>query len=90
MIKIEIRCSASKRFLFEINIEEYYKNLKKMGVDITTPLKIKIPCQKCKMIEEYDIYPTHNIHTKSYKRSWQKINYMLKLKKKKCKKCVET
>ena len=69
LIKIELRCKATKRFLFEINIEEYYKNLKKMGVDITTPLKIKIPCQKCKMIEEYEIYPTHNIHTKSYKRS---------------------
>ena len=68
LIKIEIRCSATKRFLFEINIEEYYKNLKKMGVDITTPLRIKIPCQKCKMIEEYEIYPSHYTHIKSYKR----------------------
>jgi hypothetical protein len=65
---MELRCKASKRFLLEINIEEYYNNLKKMGIDITTPLRIKIPCQKCKMIEEYEIYPSHYNHVKSYKR----------------------
>lgn len=66
---MELRCKASKRFLLEINIEEYYNNLKKMGIDITTPLRIKIPCQKCKMVEEYEIYPTHYNHIKSYKHS---------------------
>ena len=45
-----------------------YNNLKKMGIDITTPLRIKIPCQKSKMIEEYEIYPSHYTHIKSYKR----------------------
>lgn len=65
---MEIRCKATKRFLFEIDIENYYKNLKKIGIDITTPIKLKIPCQKCKMIEEYDLYPTHYIHIRSYKR----------------------
>ena len=39
-----------------------------MGIDITTPIKIKIPCQKCKMIEEYELYPSHYEHKKSYKR----------------------
>ena len=68
LIKIELRCKASKRFLLEINIEEYYNNLKKMGIDITTPLKIKIPCQRCKMIEVYEIYPTHYTHIRSYKK----------------------
>lgn len=66
---MEIKCQATKRFLFNIDIENYYNNLKKLGVDITTPLIIEIPCQKCKMIEVYEIYPTHYIHTKSYKRN---------------------
>lgn len=65
---MEIRCKATKRFLFNIDIESYYKNLKRIGVDITTPLTIEIPCQKCKMIEVYDVYPTHYIHVKSYKK----------------------
>lgn len=67
---MEIRCKASKRFLFEVDIEEYYKNLQKIGVDVTIPLKIKIPCPKCHMIEEYEIYPTHYKHLKSYTRKF--------------------
>ncbi len=65
---MEIKCEASKRYLFKINIEEYYKNLKKMGIDITTPIVVEYPCPRCKMIEVYEIYPTKVIHTKSYKR----------------------
>ena len=72
MIKIELRCKASKRFLLEINIEEYYNNLKKMGIEIKTPILIKIPCGKCKLIEEYEIYPTHYIHIRNYKREFDK------------------
>lgn len=71
---MEIRCQATKRFLLNINIEEYYNNLKKMGIDITTPLTIEVPCGKCKMIEVYEIYPTRYIHTKSYKRENKKID----------------
>lgn len=67
MIKIEIRCKASKRFLMNINIEEYYNSLKKMGIDTTMPLTIEIPCPKCKMIEVFEIYPTTYKHIKSYK-----------------------
>lgn len=69
---MEIKCKASKRFLFEIDIEEYYNNLKKIGVGVSVPLIIKIPCQKCKMIEVYEIYPTHYKHIKSYKRNIDK------------------
>lgn len=65
---MEIKCRSSKRFLLNIDIEAYYKNLQKMGVDITIPLKIEIPCQKCKMVEVYEIYPNHYIHKESYKR----------------------
>ena len=65
---MQIKCQATKRFLFKIDIENYYNNLKKMGVDITLPLVIEIPCQRCKIIEVYEIYPTHYKHIKSYKR----------------------
>ena len=65
---MEIKCRSSKTFLCDIDIESYYDNLKKMGIDITTPITIKFACRKCKMVEEYEIYPTHYIHTKSYKR----------------------
>lgn len=65
---MQIKCQATKRFLFKIDIENYYNNLKKMGVDITLPLVIEIPCQRCKMIEVYEIYPTHYVHIKSYKK----------------------
>lgn len=51
----------------KIDIETYYNDLKKMGVDITTPLIIEIPCPKCKMIEVYAVYPTNYKHIKSYK-----------------------
>lgn len=66
---MEIKCKGSKRFLLNINIETYYSNLKKVGVDITTPIELEIPCQKCKQIEVYQIYPTHYNHIKSYKRN---------------------
>lgn len=65
---MQIKCQATKRFLFKIDIENYYNNLKKMGVDITLPLVIEIPCQRCKMIEVYEIYPTHYTHIRSYKK----------------------
>ncbi len=56
---MEIKCKISRRFLCDIDIEDYYSNLKKMGVDITTPIIIKFACRQCKCIEEYEIYPTH-------------------------------
>lgn len=65
---MEIKCKASKRYLFNIDIENYYASLKKINVDITFPLRIEIPCPRCKLIEVYEIYPTHYIHIKSYKR----------------------
>ena len=65
---MEIRCQASKRYLFKIEIEKYYENFKKVGVDITLPLILEIPCPKCKMIEVYEIYPHTYKHIKSYKR----------------------
>lgn len=66
---MEIKCKATKRYLFKIEIEKYYESLKQIGVDITTPLIIEIPCPKCKMLEVYEIYPTNYKHIKSYKRN---------------------
>lgn len=65
---MEIRCTSSKRFLCNVNIEDYYTKIKRMGLDIIIPLEIEIPCQKCKMIEVYEIYPNNCKHTRSYKR----------------------
>lgn len=66
---MEIRCKKTKRFLVNVNIENYYENLKKMGVDITTPIIIEIPCSKCKMVEVYAIYPDNYVLVKEYKHS---------------------
>lgn len=66
---MEIKCKITKRFLLDLNIETYYNNLKKVGVDITTPIRIKIPCRGCKMTEVYDIYPTHYTHICSYSKN---------------------
>ena len=62
-----IKCKGSNRFHLKINIEEYYENIKKMGLDITFPLILEIPCRKCGMMEVYEVFPTHYEHVKSYK-----------------------
>lgn len=67
-----IKCKASGRFLADINIEDYYKGLQKMGVEIKVPIVLKFACPKCKMIEEYEVYPSKIVHTKSYKRALEK------------------
>lgn len=51
---MEIRCS--KAFHLKINIEEYIKDLEKLGIEQQTPLIISIPCPRCKAIETYEIY----------------------------------
>ena len=65
---MQIKCQATKRFLFKIDIKSYYEAIKSQGLDITLPLIIEIPCQRCKMIEVYEIYPTHYTHIRSYKK----------------------
>ncbi len=64
---MEIRCKSSKRFLMNINIEDYYNKIKKLGLSMEAPLLIEFPCPKCKMIEVFEIYPTTYRHIKSYK-----------------------
>lgn len=64
-----IRCKKSKRFLCDVNIEEYLENLKKLGVSQEIPLKIKIPCRACKEVEIYHIYEKHYIFKENEKKS---------------------
>ena len=54
-----IKCKKSKRFLCEINIEDYLKNLEQLGISQQIPLRIIIPCRACKQIEIYEIYEKH-------------------------------
>lgn len=69
---MEIKCKASKRFLMNVDIESYVNDIKKLGINIQTPLTLEIPCRTCRMVEVYEIYPTHYKHVKSYKRDLTK------------------
>lgn len=51
-----IKCKKTKRFLCEVNIEDYLKNIEKLGIKLERPLEIVIPCKNCKCGEKYLIY----------------------------------
>ena len=53
---MKIRCKKTRRFLVDINIEEYLENLRKLGIKQEIPLRITLPCPRCHKIEVYDIY----------------------------------
>lgn len=63
-----IRCHASKRFLMNINIEEYINELEHLGISQQTPLIIEIPCKTCKLVEVYEVYKNGTKYIKSYKK----------------------
>ena len=65
---MEVRCHASKRFLINISIEDYIKDLEKIGISQQTPLIIEIPCKTCRAIEVYEIYKNGTKYIKSYKK----------------------
>lgn len=56
---MRIKCKKTKRFLCEINIEDYLKNLDQLGISQQIPLKLTIPCRTCHQIEVYEIYEKH-------------------------------
>ena len=56
-----IKCKKTKRFLCDVNIEEYLENLKQMGISQEIPLKITVPCRSCKKIEVYHVYEKHYV-----------------------------
>ena len=51
-----IKCKKTKRFLCEVNIEDYLKNIEKLGIVIERPLELIVPCKNCKTSEKYLIY----------------------------------
>lgn len=51
-----VRCKKTRRFLVEIDIEEYLENLRKIGIKQELPLRITMPCPRCHKIEIYDVY----------------------------------
>lgn len=65
---MEIRCHASKRFLMNISIEEYIKELEHLGISQQTPLLIEVPCRTCKLVEVYEVYKNGTKYIKSYKK----------------------
>lgn len=54
-----IRCKKSKRFLCELNIEDYLTNLEQMGISQELPLRLTVPCRLCKEVEIYHVYKNH-------------------------------
>lgn len=60
-----IRCKKTRRFLVEINIEEYLENLRKIGIKQELPLRITMPCPRCHKIEVYDIYESEYVFIKN-------------------------
>lgn len=56
---MKIKCKKSKRFLCEVEIEEYLQNLEQLGISQEIPLKIIVPCRACHKVELYYIYKNH-------------------------------
>ena len=65
---MRITCKKTKRFLCDIDIEEYLANLKAMGISQEIPLKITIPCKACKEVEVYHIYEKHYIFKENIRK----------------------
>lgn len=63
-----IRCKKTKRFLCELKIEEYLKNLEKIGVVQELPITLIIPCRICKEKEIYEVYKSHYKFIKNLKK----------------------
>lgn len=64
-----IKCKKTKRFLCEVDIEEYLENLKQMGISQEIPLKITVPCKACKKIEVYHVYEKHYVFKENKEKS---------------------
>ena len=60
-----IRCKKTRRFLVEINIEEYLENLRKIGIKQELPLRITMPCPRCHKVEVYDVYEDEYVFIKN-------------------------
>lgn len=65
---MRIRCKKTKRFLCDVNIEEYLENLRKLGISQEIPLILTIPCKACKEVELYHVYEKHYIFKENVKK----------------------
>lgn len=74
---MEIRCKKTKRFLVNINIEDYLDNLKRLGISQEIPLEIIIPCPRCHQKEVYNIYPTHYVFIKNHETTIKNDSSMI-------------
>ena len=72
---MEVRCHASKRFLMNINIEDYLKDLERIGISQANTFNNRNTLQDCKTIEVYELYKTNIKFIKSYKKSVNKKYY---------------
>ena len=61
---MKIKCKKTHRFLCEINIEEYLKNLEDLGISQQIPLILRTRCKACREDETYFIYKDHYIYKK--------------------------
>ena len=62
---MKIRCKKTKRFLLEIDIEQYLENLRRIGIKQELPLKITLPCPRCHQVEVYEIYDNRYVFIKN-------------------------
>lgn len=66
---MKIKCKATNRFLLNIDMEKFYKDLNLISHStLEIPVRIEVPCRSCRMVEVYDIYKNHYVHVKSYKK----------------------
>ncbi len=63
-----IKCKKTKRFLCDINIEDYLFNLEQLGISQELPLRLTVPCRLCKKVEVYNIYKDHYIFMENMDR----------------------
>lgn len=63
-----IRCKRTKRFLCELNIEDYLYNLEQLGISQEIPLQVTVPCRLCKKVEIYNVYKDHYVFIQNKER----------------------
>lgn len=66
---MDIICKKTKRFLCNINIEDYLQNLEELGISQELPLRLTVPCRLCKQVEVYNIYKDHYIFVENRDRT---------------------
>lgn len=66
---MKIRCKKTRRFLVDIDIELYLKNLRALGIKQEIPLRITLPCPRCHTVEVYEVYEDKYVFIENKKLS---------------------